>query len=89
MSSMAMSFDYNQLALGKAADAYERLILDAILGDLTLFVRQRDLMEAWRILEPLLSEMPGKMPEFYGAGTWGPESAMKLASDLGRTWLEP
>src|SRR5437588_416807 len=68
--------------------AYERLLLDALLGDSTLFTRRDEVEEAWDLVEPLLnwwerSDPPEPVP-IYAAGTWGPEAARALIARRGR-----
>lgn len=87
MSTMSMSFDYDNLVEKPISDAYERLILDAILGDQTLFVRHDNLMAAWNLLDPLLESL--SVPNRYKAGSWGPDEADKLAESINRKWLKP
>ena len=62
-------------------DAYERLLDDAIDGDPTLFAREDEVEECWRIVEPLLRE-PGPV-HLYEPGTWGPPQAEELAAAVG------
>jgi glucose-6-phosphate 1-dehydrogenase len=72
--------------------AYERLLLDCLLGDSTLFTRRDEVEEAWDLVEPILgwwerSPQPGS-PPLYAAGTWGPEAARALLSRNTRRWRE-
>jgi glucose-6-phosphate 1-dehydrogenase len=71
---------------GRAPAPYERLLLDAINGDGTLFPRQEVIEETWRILQPLLDTPPPT--ERYAKGSWGPASADRLAQDHGG-WRVP
>ena len=85
-----MDFRYGTAFGGESADAYERLLLDAILGDGTLFARADEVEEAWRIVDSIIKgwSQSTNPPEDYVSGTWGP----KLAEDLlgeGRTWRRP
>ena len=86
-----LHFTYKE-AFPKAqiADAYERLILDAIRGDASLFARGDEVEAAWNILTPILEawkQRPGDVQPYF-PGTWGPERAAGLLGD-GRTWHEP
>ncbi len=72
--------------LERAPAPYERLLLDAINGDGTLFPRQEVIEETWRILQPLLDAPPPI--ENYARGSWGPASADRLARDHGG-WRVP
>ncbi len=67
--------------IGELADAYERLLLDAMRGDQTLFPREAVIEETWRIVQPLL-EHPAPV-ERYDKGSWGPEGAATLAKSVG------
>src|SRR5690606_13480685 len=64
--------------------AYTRLIGDALRGDQSLFAREDGVMEAWRIVEPLLDA--GPPVEVYDRGSWGPKSADRLL-DPGTEWI--
>jgi glucose-6-phosphate 1-dehydrogenase len=74
-----------------AADAYERLLLDALIGDQTLFIRRDEVMQAWRIVAPLLEawENEAVVLARYPAGTWGPKEADLLIARDGRRWRNP
>lgn len=92
MGAIEMGFDYER-AFGEAIpDAYERLLLDAMLGDQTLFLRNDTIREAWRILQPVLDDWNKPLGEartplhFYPSGTWGPEAACELLARDGRQW---
>jgi glucose-6-phosphate 1-dehydrogenase len=71
-------------------DAYERLLMDAICGKLTLFLRRDELDAAWRWIDPILHawERYGDKPKNYLAGTWGPAASTALLSRDGITWHE-
>jgi glucose-6-phosphate 1-dehydrogenase len=71
-------------------EAYERLLLDVVRGDPTLFMRRDEVEAAWRWVEPVLQawERSGLAPHAYTAGTWGPSRAIALMERDGRTWHE-
>ncbi len=71
-------------------DAYERLLMDAIQGNLTLFLRRDELEAAWRWIDPILEAWAhyGDKPKSYIAGTWGPAASTALLSRYGITWHE-
>jgi glucose-6-phosphate 1-dehydrogenase len=73
------------------AEAYERLLLDVMRGDSTLFTRSDELEAAWRFVQPVLDhwETDKHQPDFYQVDTWGPQAADKLLSKSGREWREP
>jgi glucose-6-phosphate 1-dehydrogenase len=71
-------------------DAYERLILDVVRGNPTLFMRRDEVEAAWNWAGPILQawEASGDTPKPYTAGTWGPSAAVALIERDGRTWAE-
>jgi glucose-6-phosphate 1-dehydrogenase len=71
-------------------DAYERLILDVVRGNPTLFMRRDEVEAAWKWAGPILQawEAGGESPRPYTAGTWGPSAAVALIERDGRTWAE-
>nr|WP_233171840.1 glucose-6-phosphate dehydrogenase [Dyella sp. ASV21] len=71
-------------------DAYERLILDVVRGNPTLFMRRDEVEAAWRWADPILAAWAesGEAPRPYTAGTWGPSAAVALIERDGRTWNE-
>jgi glucose-6-phosphate 1-dehydrogenase len=71
-------------------DAYERLILDVVRGNPTLFMRRDEVEAAWNWAGPILDawEASGDTPKPYTAGTWGPSAAVALIERDGRTWAE-
>ncbi|MFA5937709.1 MAG: glucose-6-phosphate dehydrogenase, partial [Sinimarinibacterium sp.] len=89
MSGAAMDFDYGD-AFGASREAYERLLLDAMAGDQTLFVRSDWIALSWSWLAPLLERWSaGGAPEPYAAGCWGPTQADALLARDGRAWFNP
>jgi glucose-6-phosphate 1-dehydrogenase len=85
-----MDFHYGT-SFGKASpEAYERLLLDAMSGDATLFARRDEVEEAWAFIDPIEEawvaneNQPGLF--FYPAGSWGPEEADELLARDGRAW---
>lgn len=77
---MTLNFDYNSLGKSIGDDAYERLLLDALLGDPTLFIRSDFISEAWKLLTPVLEkwQQSNNSLEYYSAGSEGPAGAEKL-----------
>ena len=71
-------------------EAYERLILDVIKGDPTLFLRQDELEAAWRWVDPILKgwDSTSSPPEAYASGSWGPPASTMLMAQDGRLWYE-
>jgi glucose-6-phosphate 1-dehydrogenase len=85
-----MDFAYESAFQGVLPEAYERLLLDVLRGDSTLFTRSDELEAAWRFVTPVLDYWnAGAQPEAYSAGTWGPRAADALIERAGRHWHEP
>jgi glucose-6-phosphate 1-dehydrogenase len=84
-----MDFDY-EAAFGKSsANGYERLLLDAMLGDQTLFAHRDGVETTWALFTPILQAWAAKKPEVfpnYFAGSWGPECSDHLLEKDGRAW---
>jgi glucose-6-phosphate 1-dehydrogenase len=90
--SVAMDFNYAEAFAGaEAADGYERLIHDAMVGDATLFIRSDEVQQAWRIVDPYLRAWsePGAGLHLYPAGSWGPHMADLLIERSGDEWRNP
>ena len=86
---VTMDFRYGSTFGGSGPEAYERLILDALLGDPTLFARADEVSAAWRFMTPILEAWEKSPPAGYpnyAAGTWGPEAASDLIERDGRAW---
>ncbi len=87
----SMDFAYDEQFTEEDLDGYERLLLDALLGDQTLFIRSDEVHEAWRIVTPLLRAFAD--PDFplarYAAGTWGPTESDAMVQRDGRKWRQP
>jgi glucose-6-phosphate 1-dehydrogenase len=71
-------------------DAYERLVLDVVRGNQTLFMRRDEVEAAWTWIDPILEAWShsAELPKPYTAGTWGPSAAIALIERDGRTWLD-
>jgi glucose-6-phosphate 1-dehydrogenase len=83
-----MDFHYGT-SFGKATpEAYERLLLDAMSGDATLFARRDEVEEAWEFVDGIEDAWKTRTSDlaFYDAGSWGPAEATELASRHGVTW---
>jgi glucose-6-phosphate 1-dehydrogenase len=84
-----MDFDYAQAFGQSRANGYERLLLDAMLGDQTLFSHRDGVEVNWALYTPILQAWAAKEPEVfpnYFAGTWGPECAERLLERDGHSW---
>ncbi len=87
-----MHFSYDSEFGAYTPEAYERLLLEAIAGDATLFIRRDEVETAWKIADDIRAGWEGKAltnREFYSAGTWGPIAADDLLAQLGHVWHEP
>jgi glucose-6-phosphate 1-dehydrogenase len=86
-----MDMSYGSAFLEEAPEAYERLLLDAMVGDPTLFIRSDEVDQAWQIVDPLLEAWASKTVPLagYAAGTWGPRQADQLIEKDGRQWRTP
>ncbi|WP_460820090.1 glucose-6-phosphate dehydrogenase [Nocardioides korecus] len=90
-----MDFAYGGTFTEASPEAYERLILDVLLGDPPLFPQQEEVELSWKILDPVLQhwerqDAAGKTSvEQYAPGQWGPESAHQMLARDGRTWRRP
>jgi glucose-6-phosphate 1-dehydrogenase len=71
-------------------DAYERLVLDVVRGNQTLFMGRAEVEAAWTWIDPILQAWgnSSELPKPYTAGTWGPSAAIALIERDGRTWLD-
>jgi glucose-6-phosphate 1-dehydrogenase len=87
-----MHFSYDSEFGAYTPEAYERLLLEAIAGDATLFIRRDEVETAWQIVDSIRTGWDGKPltnREFYAAGTWGPIAADDLLAQGGHVWHEP
>jgi len=87
-----MHFSYDSEFGAYTPEAYERLLLESMLGDATLFIRRDEVETAWQIVDSIRAawqNQPLTNREFYAAGTWGPVAADDLLAQLGHTWHEP
>src|ERR1035437_10351528 len=86
-----MDFSYGAAFLEEPPETYERLLLDAMIGDPTLFIRSDEVQQAWRIVDPLLDawQRPETPLATYPSGTWGPRQADQLIEREGRQWRTP
>jgi glucose-6-phosphate 1-dehydrogenase len=87
-----MHFSYDAEFGAYTPEAYERLLLDAVAGDATLFIRRDEVETAWQIVDSIRKGWQNKPltnREFYAAGTWGPIAADDLLAQSGHEWHEP
>jgi glucose-6-phosphate 1-dehydrogenase len=87
-----MHFGYDTEFGAYTPEAYERLLLEALAGDATLFIRRDEVETAWGIVDPIRAgwaDKPLTNREFYSAGTWGPVAAEDLLAQAGHVWRDP
>lgn len=87
---VTMDFGYGHAFTEESPEAYERLILDVLLGDPPLFPRHEEVELSWKILDPIEEFWAsGGTPDVYAPGSWGPETAHELVRRDGREWRRP
>jgi glucose-6-phosphate 1-dehydrogenase len=87
---VTMDFGYGHAFTEASPEAYERLILDVLLGDPPLFPRHEEVELSWKILDPIEEYWASNgKPEPYRPGTWGPASADEMMAIDGRAWRRP
>jgi glucose-6-phosphate 1-dehydrogenase len=87
-----MHFSYDSEFGAYTPEAYERLLLEALSGDATLFIRRDEVEAAWTFIDPIREaweSLPLTEKEFYVAGSWGPKAADELLAANGHTWRNP
>ncbi len=90
LKPVTLDLDFAETFKSRRLEAYERLLMDAMVGNLTLFVRRDEQETAWRWIEPILAgwQGAGDSPRPYTAGTWGPSASVALLSRDGLAWHE-
>jgi glucose-6-phosphate 1-dehydrogenase len=92
LEPVEMNFQYDSSFGNHAPEAYERLLLDAMAGDATLFIRRDEVEAAWALVTPILegwSAGHAPRPAPYWPGSWGPDAADQLIGQDGRAWRVP
>ncbi|MCF7904064.1 MAG: glucose-6-phosphate dehydrogenase (NADP(+)), partial [Candidatus Marinimicrobia bacterium] len=92
LKTIGMDFHYSDVESTSLPDAYERLILDALLGDSTLYARTDGVEAAWAFIDPILKAwQSNKRIKLYGypAGSWGPNESIDLFEDEDEDWRYP
>jgi glucose-6-phosphate 1-dehydrogenase len=87
-----MDFTYKEAFGGEGHEAYETLLLDAMLGEATLFTRADEVEAAWAVVDPILNFWEDKKPTHfpnYAAGSWGPDVADEFIQRMGCKWRQP
>ena len=92
VENVAMNFSYSQTWRTDLPEAYERLLMDVMRGDSTLFTRSDEVEAAWRIVDPLLkgwASQPDIPVHTYEPGSWGPDAADQLLAGEMQEWRKP
>jgi len=90
LSDVALNLDFAEASTSRRVEAYERLLLDAMRGDLTLFVRDDELTAAWDWVDPIMNawQADNEGLKSYIAGSWGPAASSYLLAQHGSSWGE-
>jgi glucose-6-phosphate 1-dehydrogenase len=84
---VSMDFAYGESFLESSPEAYERLLLDVMIGDPPLFPHQREVELSWQILDPIEEFWATQgQPEPYPSGSWGPPESDAMMARDGRVW---
>lgn len=92
VQNVNMAFHYSDLAENKISEAYERLLLDCMIGDSTLYARADAVKASWKFVDPILKEWknnPDIPLYFYECNTWGPKESNALFNDKDLKWRNP
>ncbi len=86
LRDITMDFQYGEAFTESSPEAYERLVLDVLIGDKTLFPDAAEVEASWQVVDPLEAAWAGTKPARYRAGEWGPRGADELLAREGRSW---
>jgi len=86
---VSMDFLYGETFTEASPEAYERLLLDVLLGDAMLFPLNEEVEASWEVIDPLEEHWAGQRPHSYRAGEWGPDEADEMLARDGRVWRRP
>jgi glucose-6-phosphate 1-dehydrogenase len=86
---ITMDFQYGEAFTQSSPEAYERLVLDVLLGDATLFPNAAEVEASWRVVDALERAWVGTVPYPYRSGEWGPAAADELLAREGKVWRRP
>ena len=83
-----LNLDFEQSGDQPTRTAYQRLLMDVVRGDDTLFIDREEIIAAWKWIDPIVEywKSSNSKPSLYSAGSWGPDEADELISDSGRDW---
>jgi glucose-6-phosphate 1-dehydrogenase len=90
LQHVPLDMSFAETFTGHVPEAYERLVMDVIRGNQSLFMRRDEVEAAWRWIDPIREawNRSGEPPRPYIAGTWGPAASIALVERDGRTWNE-
>jgi glucose-6-phosphate 1-dehydrogenase len=90
LNSVALNLAYADTFEARYPDAYERLLMDVVRGNATLFMRRDEVEAAWEWIDPMLQSWQARndQPKPYNAGSWGPSASIAMIERDGRTWAE-
>jgi glucose-6-phosphate 1-dehydrogenase len=86
---ITMDFQYGEAFTESSPEAYERLVLDVLVGDRTLFPHADEVEQSWAVIDPLEAAWQGTRPATYRSGEWGPREADEMLAREGRSWRRP
>jgi glucose-6-phosphate 1-dehydrogenase len=88
---VSMDFNYGSSFAAREPEAYETLLLDAMIGDATLYIRQDAVEASWKVVDPILKDWANRRFDFpnYASGTWGPTEADQMLARNGHAWRNP
>ena len=86
---VSMDFLYGAAFTESSPEAYERLLLDVLIGDRTLFPDHNEVEASWRVIDPMEEFWAGTQPHKYRAGEWGPREADEMLAREARSWRRP
>jgi glucose-6-phosphate 1-dehydrogenase len=86
---ITMDFQYGEVFTESSPEAYERLVLDVLIGDSTLFPHADEVEAGWKVVDPLEQAWAGSTPFPYRAGEWGPRAADEMLARDGHAWRRP
>lgn len=90
LKNVPLDMSFAEAFSARQPEAYERLLMDVVRGNQTLFMRRDEVDAAWKFIDPILDHWKEStdLPKPYASGTWGPTSAIALIERDGRTWYE-
>jgi glucose-6-phosphate 1-dehydrogenase len=90
LQQQALNMSFAEAFQVRNPDAYERLLMDVVRGNQTLFMRRDEVEAAWTWIDPILQawSTAAEPPKPYTSGTWGPSASIALIERAGRTWHE-